>query len=169
MTTLAIDIRPIAARDAVALAAVCDAAWTQAYRGIIPDLDLRRVAGKRGTRYWRDMAAKAGERVLVLSLDDTLRGYVALGHNRARVLPAQGEIFELYLDPVCQGLGLGRRLFHAARDRLRTRGLSGLVVWALSDNGQADAFYRQLGGEVGGEDTLRFCGRNYRRIAYLWR
>src|SRR5918996_606118 len=51
-----------------------------------------------------------------------------------------GEIYEIYLRPECQGVGFGRRLFRAARDRLGAAGLRRLLVWALADNAAACRF-----------------------------
>lgn len=141
----------------------------EAYRGIIPEMDLRRVLSRRGTSYWRHVAGHKRDRVLVLSLDGRPAGYVSFGNNRSRHVPAQAEIYELYVDPVCQGAGLGRRLFQAARERVSHARLNGIVVWALEANLRAGAFYRHCGGEIRAEDRIWFCGANYRRIAYLWR
>lgn len=168
MATLAIDIRHPRTADAAGLAAVFDAAWAQAYRGIIPDVDLRRIAARRGEAYWSHVADSAARQVLVLSVDGAARGYASFGGNRNQRMPAQGEVYELYVDPVCQGLGFGRALFDAARRRLCARRHRGLVVWALAGNERADAFYRRAGGHVAAEDRIYFLSRNYRRIAYLW-
>ena len=169
MATLTIDIRHPDTEDASALSEVFVSAWDEAYRGIIPYVDLRRIASRRGPEYWTHVAQNAARQVLVLSLDGAARGYVTFGHNRHDRIPAQGEVYELYVDPVCQGAGLGRRLFDAARQRLAARRSKGLVIWALAGNDRADGFYRSCGGHVAGEDRIRFFGRNYRRIAYLWR
>ena len=52
-----------------------------------------------------------------------------------------GEIFELYLAPEYQGVGLGRRMFEAARSDLAAHGYSTFVVWALGGNDRALEFY----------------------------
>lgn len=168
MSTLEIDIRHLETADAGSLSEVFASAWDEAYRGIVPDVDLRRIASRRGPDYWTHVAQNAARQVLVLSLDNTARGYVTFGHNRHNRIPAQGEIYELYVDPVCQGAGLGRRLLDAARRKLAEQRRKGLVIWALAGNDRADNFYRRCGGHVAGEDNIRFFGRNYRRIAYLW-
>lgn len=169
MATLTIDIRHPDTADAAALADVCAKAWKDAYRGIIPDVDLRRIAARRNAEYWARVAQQAGGKVLVLSLDGMPRGYVSFGSNRSTRIAAQGEIYELYVDPVCQGAGLGRKLFDAARKRLGEQWQRGMVIWALDGNERADRFYRRIGGEIAAEDRFYFLSRNYRRIAYQWR
>ena len=55
-------------------------------------------------------------------------------------------VAELYLTPEYQGLGLGRRLFNAARCELAEHHCLSTIVWALADNEKATGFYRRLGG-----------------------
>ena len=90
----------------------------------------------------------APPRVLVVEIGGKVAGYATIGRNRARELPQQGEIYELYLRPEYQGIGLGSRLFAAARDKLACHGLKGLVVWALEENGTAVAFYAAPAGAM---------------------
>jgi ribosomal protein S18 acetylase RimI-like enzyme len=70
----------------------------------------------------------------VLDVGGTVAGYATLGLNRARSLPQEGEIYELYLKPEFQGVGLGKRLFTEARQLLDSLGCKGVVVWCLEDN-----------------------------------
>ena len=65
---------------------------------------------RRGPNWWRQ-AIRAGTRLIVLDFADTIAGYASYGRNRMPALGYGGEIFELYLMPEYQGVGLGRRMF----------------------------------------------------------
>ena len=115
-----------------------------AYRGIIPHLHLDSMVRQRTPEWWRS-AVQSGDSTLVLEHDGKVVGYATLGASRQRG-PFQGEIYELYLDPMCQGLGLGEHLFEGCRHALDMRKLRGLIVWALLDNTPACDFYWRRGG-----------------------
>ncbi|MDJ1158697.1 GNAT family N-acetyltransferase [Chelatococcus sp. SYSU_G07232] len=168
MSELVISIRRARPADAAGLAAVHDAAWREAYRGIIPGIALERMIAKRGPAWWQ-AAVRRGRPVSVLDLGERIGGYTSFGPSRTLALPQQGEIDELYLDPVVQGLGFGTRLFAAARRELAGRGLKGLVVWALADNTRACRFYERLGGELRATAETRFGGVTLQKVAYVFR
>jgi ribosomal protein S18 acetylase RimI-like enzyme len=84
-------------------------------------------------------------------------------------LKQEGEIYELYLRPEYQGIGLGTRLFAAARERLARHGLKGLVVWALEDNDNALDFYAGAGGRDVAEGVEVFDQKALRKLAFVWR
>ena len=106
--------------------------------------------------------------MLVVELGGEIAGYATLGRNRSRDLPQQGEIYELYLRPEYQGIGLGTRLFVAARAQLVSYGLKGLVVWALEDNGGALDFYTGSGGRDVAEGVEVFDSKALRKVAFVW-
>ena len=114
MVETVITIRRPRKADAEEIASVHDAAWRDAYRGVIPGRELERMIARRGPRWWNSAIAR-GSRLLVLDFDEAIGGYASYGRNRVPSLPYHGEIFELYLAPEFQGLGFGRRLFEAAR------------------------------------------------------
>src|ERR1700751_892809 len=146
MSTVLIEIRRAKPADALAVADTHDEAWRTAYRGIIPGAELEKLISRRGPAWW-ESAIRKGSRVALLVFGDRIAGYANYGRNRARSLAYDGEIYELYLRPEFQGLGFGRRLFAAARrDLTQSAGIKSMVVWALSDNAPAVAFYRALGG-----------------------
>lgn len=168
MTLAAIAIRDAAPDDAGALAALHGDAWRGAYRGIIPALALERMIARRGAPWWRAAVSRAPSGVLALTFADELAGYVTLGPARRAVAGCRGEIYELYLRPEYQGLGMGARLFAAARGRLKQAGRHGLVVWALADNDAACTFYAGRGGNVTARSTEQFDGRRLEKLAYCW-
>jgi hypothetical protein len=47
-------------------------------------------------------------------------------------------------------------------------GLQSLVVWALSDNEPAVAFYRTLGGKAVARSSERFGTKVLDKVAYAW-
>ena len=167
MNTLTIDIRRAEPRDAAAIAGVHAQSWQGAYGGIIPFKALTAMIGRRGTAWWADAIRRAAS-VLVVEIGGEVVGYATLGKNRARELPQQGEIYELYIRPEYQGVGLGSRLFAAARDKLAAHGLSGLVVWALEDNVNATRFYAGAGGRDVAEGVEVFDTRALRKVAFVW-
>ncbi len=149
-----IGVRRAEIADAGRIADVHDAAWRQAYRGIIPGKDLERMIARRGPLWWK-RALDRHTAVLVLEVGGRVVGYATLGPNRMRMLPQAGEIYEIYLDPDHQGLGFGKLLFEAARAELRRYGLASFSVRVLSDNEPAIAFYERLGGRIVAETGER--------------
>ena len=160
-------IRPARPKDATALAAAYEEAWRGAYQGIIPHLSLERMIARRGLRWWQGALGK-GPPLLVLDFRGKAAGYVTFGRCRNGNLPFRGEIFELYIHPTYQGLGLGQRLFAGARQRLGELRLKGLLVWAIADNEAACGFYLGLGGKPIAEGAESFGDTSLRKIAFAW-
>jgi len=167
MNTLSIDIRKAEPRDAAAIADVHHEAWRGAYAGIIPHRALNAMINRRGRDWWANAIRRAAS-VLVVEIGGEVAGYATIGRNRARELKQEGEIYELYLKPEYQGIGLGSRLFAAARQRLRDHGLRGLVVWALEENANAVDFYAGAGGRDIAEGVEVFDQKALRKVAFVW-
>jgi GNAT superfamily N-acetyltransferase len=167
MTTLTIDIRKARIDDADAICDVHAEAWQGAYAGIIPHKALRAMINRRGRQWWAN-AIQRGVRILIMEVGGRVVGYATLGRNRARELKQEGEVYELYLRPECQGIGLGTRLFAAARRQAEEDGLRGLVVWALEDNLNAMSFYAGQGGRDIAEGVEIFEQKALRKVAFVW-
>jgi ribosomal protein S18 acetylase RimI-like enzyme len=168
MTTLTIDIRPAEPDDAADVAEVHRASWHHAYTGILPYKTLRSMIERRNARWWQ-RAIRGSTSILVLDVGGTIAGYATLGLNRARSLPQEGEIYELYLRPEYQGIGLGKRLFTETRKLLASLGCKGTVVWCLEDNLPGVEFYRGRGGRDIAEGTEMFDGQPVRKLAFVWK
>jgi GNAT superfamily N-acetyltransferase len=162
-----VHVRSGKSADASALARIFKDAWQLAYRGIIPHLHLESMIRQRTPEWWRD-ALKPGDGTLVLEMAGTVAGYATIGHSRHRTA-YQGEIYELYLDPVYQGLGFGELLFEGCRHALDMRKLNGLIVWALLENTAACDFYWRRGGRPVANAFTRIGGERLEKVAFAWR
>ena len=167
MSTIVTEVRRAKTDDSVALAAIHDEAWRTAYRGIIPGCELEKLITRRGPQWWHS-ALRKGSRISLLVFGEQIAGYANYGRNRARSLPYDGEVYELYLRPEFQGLGFGRRLFSSARRDLAQAGMKNVVVWALSDNDRAIEFYRALGGRAIARSSEKFGEKALDKMAFGW-
>lgn len=125
------------------------------------------MIARRDERWWAK-AIRHSTRILVLEAMGEIVGYTTLGRNRASALAQEGEVYELYLLPEYQGVGLGRRLFLAARQELTNVGLKGCVVWVLDDNRPAVQFYQNAGGIDVAEGSETFSGSTLSKTAFAW-
>ncbi len=168
MNAITISVRRARTDDAAALSNVFDAAWREAYQGILPALSLERMINRRGPKWWLSTIGR-GRPLVVLDTGTAIAGYVTYGRCRDRSLPADGEIDELYLAPEYQGLGFGKRLFKAVRNDLDDRGAKRVAVWCLAENERACGFYRHLGGRMIAETTEQFSGAAKVKSCFLFR
>ena len=106
--------------------------------------------------------------ILVIEVQSEIAGYATLGPNRTSTFPYEGEIYEIYLKPEYQGIGLGSKLFAEARKELVWRSYKGAVVWVLSDNDLAIRFYEGAGGNAIARGSEHFDDRKLEKIAFAW-
>ncbi len=159
-------IRTAKMPDAESLERIHRESWRNAYCGIIPHEQLQKMIDRRSISWWR-RAIHSGDSILVLEAVGKIAGYATLG--RARCQSAQqGEIYELYLDPVYQGLGFGEMLFEACRANLDGRRLRGLIIWVLADNAAALEFYKKRGGRQSANSFENIGGSRLEKIALTW-
>jgi len=168
MSTRTTSIRRAREADIGGLSRVFDAAWREAYRGIIPGVSLEKLIAGRGRPWWRG-ALDRGRPIALIETGDTIVGYAAYGRARSRALGTDGEVDELCLLPEYQGIGLGRRLFRAIRNDLADHGLGRLGVWTLEDNIRAGAFYESMGGKRGPLVPDRVAGITLAKVGYIFR
>jgi len=167
MMTLAVDVRRAEPDDALAISEAHRAAWQHAYSGMIPYRTLMAMVERRSHKWWQ-RAIRGSTSILVLEVGGSIAGYATLGLNRARSLPQEGEIYELYLRPEYQGIGLGSHLFREAKRLLASLGCKGLVVWTLAENDRAINFYSALGGMDIAEGAENFDNRCLKKVAFVW-
>jgi ribosomal protein S18 acetylase RimI-like enzyme len=160
-----IQIRDATPGDVPEIARVYKEAWRFTYQGIIPHLHLEAIIAHRGTDWW---VKRCDGGLIVGTFNDVPQGYAVLGRAVSAPVPDAGEIFELYVAPTFIGIGLGQRMFLAARESLQKDGCRGLIVWALADNEAACAFYSHLGGACIASRPEHFGNVTLTRLGFYW-
>ena len=140
-------IRTATADDARAIADVQVASWRAAYRDILPATMLANLSVDEREPIWRKVSAIDTSILLVAESESGIVGFACANPARDNDVDREtvGEISAIYLLETAWGTGVGRALYDAAWDRLRSRGFTRLIVWVLEENHQARSFYERMG------------------------
>lgn len=145
-------VRVASAVDGPAIAAVKWRTVGTNYRGILDDgfLDRREVVPPPTFWVGRAMVPPTRDhRLFVWGRPGVVYGYLDCGpvhpDDAVPERPAAGEVYELYVDPVAQGHGGGRRLLDEAESWFAERSFAAVELSVLVGNERAHDFYRAAG------------------------
>jgi ribosomal protein S18 acetylase RimI-like enzyme len=148
-------VRTATAADAEAIGVLHVRSWRYAYRGVVPDAVLAALdPGERAER-WRETLRAPGSRRVFLAVGDESAGsrlgaFCAVGpvldaERDGRAGAHSGQLYALYADPAAFGRGAGPAAHRAGVDGLRAAGHRHAVLWVLTENPRARAFYARHG------------------------
>ena len=166
-----IEILPVDAADAAAIAALHVESWRSAYRGLLPDAFLDGPVVEDRTWLWRERlngGATGQQLVLKAVSSGELIGFVCvLPDNDALYGP---RLDNLHVKPLLKGAGIGSQLFRAAYDWVgRTMPGRPMHLWVIEDNLPARRFYDHHGGIVAERRTLEVVrGILVPELRYVW-
>jgi ribosomal protein S18 acetylase RimI-like enzyme len=163
-------LRPATADDADSIAAVHVASWHETYRGVLPDAVLQRLSVAERAQRWRTwFEALAPLPLLVAEAPDkSCVGFAAGGPRRSDLLPADGEIYAIYILRAAQRQGVGSALVSWLAEMLRDKGATSLGSWVLRNNFPARRFYQQMGGHLAAERLEHRPTYDSDEVAYAW-
>lgn len=141
-----IELRAATPADRHAVAVLHARSWRVAYRGLIEQAYLDGLTPEAlADRYTFGRVGLRMPSTLVAVDGPTIRGFATTGLCRDGDVPNFGELMALYVDPAHVGAGVGTLLVTAARERLRSIGVTGAVLWVLDANTRARRFYERDG------------------------
>lgn len=136
-----IEVRSASRSDDAALARIDRATWSVlSSPAPAPESDAAFFSERRGP-----------DDVIVAEVDGVVAGYAML--HQAIPLPSHDHVLELNglaVDPLSQGLGIGRRLLEEAVQEARRRGAIKLALRVLEPNTVAKQLYASCGFTVEG-------------------
>ena len=145
------EVRRAVVGDAPAIGTVVVASWDAAYRGSVPDEVIDRLTVDVRTEQWAE-AITAGRAVFVSVEGDIVTGFCSAAPESGE--PGVGEVTAVYVDPGSVGSGHGRALLAAACEWMSAADLDGAVLWVLSSNRSARAFYERVGWRTDGAERV---------------
>jgi diamine N-acetyltransferase len=165
MSALPLLLRPAAPEDAVTIAALAMQVFLDTYatEGIRPDLAREAFAEYSAEAF----AVRLGEPARGFLLAELGAGLLGFAELRLDPLSAPAgavvgaELVRLYVQPACQGRGIGKALLRAAEQSAAARGLEALWLSAWEGNHRASGFYAGNGYADIGATTYTFQGNTY--------
>jgi len=148
-----IRLRRATVDDARSIASVHVDSWREAYDGIIPHHLLEELSVEHRETFWRGMLelTTGDHRPWVAENDDGILGFVDPGLSRDDDADAMtGEIYAIYVEPDCQGRGIGRDLLSHALHDLKSHGFQAATMWCHEDNDRARRLYERSGWRFDG-------------------
>lgn len=190
----AFTIRPALPADMPSVGLMQHACWMKAYPGILDDAFLAQLSPEGMAKYHAqhfdpETGAHVKPRMPFLVADysgivnpaqvNPILGMTRGGPTRTKTaagdpVPASVfdkypfELFAIHVAASSHRRGIGRALFTAFAQAARELGETSVVLWVLSNNTPARAFYESLGGKVVGESFLTLGGKQYPQTAYAW-
>ncbi len=163
-------IVPAGPGDAAELGRVHVKSWRETYPGLLPQAYLNAMRPQvHARRFYRELIrAKEGEVVLLAEGEVGAVGYAAGALLTGAARRADAEVHTLYVLRDAQGSGLGRALLMASARVFRAQGARSLMLFTLTGNAPARAFYEHLGGEAFAEIPAHGWGEGLTETAYRW-
>lgn len=140
-------VRPATLRDAKVIAQIHTASALEAYRGIVPDDQLKSMSSvEKRQAYWREAIEYCEPQVQVAIDGDKIVGFVGFDRSRdEKSRQTTGEIWAIYAAPSHWNKGVGLALWDAAREGLQEEGCTNVTVWVPIRNERSLRFYELAG------------------------
>lgn len=162
-------IRTATLADAPAIARVHVSSWRSTYRGMLPDDFLASLSESNYAERWKRVITDGTSKVYVAEDGPDVVGFASGGRERAGEPGYEGEVYAIYVLDTAQRRGFGRELVRATVGGLREMGLADMIIWVLSDNQPARAFYERLGGVYVRAQPITIGAVTLEEVAYGWR
>jgi ribosomal protein S18 acetylase RimI-like enzyme len=162
--------------DASAIAALRVESWRATYRGVMPDAYLDNMHAEESAFMWAQvLAAKASgicvfvaEASVDTDADAEIVGFASGMLLTPEKLDCNAELTGIYIKPIAQRGGVGRRLVSLVAQRLQQSGAVSLLSWVISENQPARKFHEELGAELLVEQAFAWDGLDLLEVGYGW-
>jgi ribosomal protein S18 acetylase RimI-like enzyme len=150
-------IRRAELSDEKSIATVLVAAWTIAYRRLVPDDVLDHLSVEDSERRWRERIAAPWGHIFVAEQESCIVGFAACGSSQDEDSDREqvGEIYAIYVHPDQWRQGYGTALVGEAIKCLREDGFEEVTLWVLKENQEAIRFYEAAGFEADGASKVK--------------
>ena len=144
--------------------------WLSTYKNIIPQSYLSSLTLEKRIKTWETNFNLLDQNYFILVVEDKLGeiiGFADGGRNREIDNGYEGELYAIYLLEEYKGKGIGKRLFHEAVNKLKSKRLNTFMVWVLEAN-PAIGFYSKLGGKEFTRRDTRIANEFLTEVGIGW-
>jgi ribosomal protein S18 acetylase RimI-like enzyme len=150
--------REATSQDAEAIAAIHADSWRNHYRGALPDTFLDKDVKSERLAVWTErlLHPRKTDHTIVADRNGAV---VAFAHLKLQEDPVYGALLDnLHVSRELKRQGIGKALMReSAAFLVRRDRSSGLYLWVLEQNRDAQAFYLRLGAVAAGSEVRPIC------------
>lgn len=122
--------------------------WQTTYRGIYSDGKIDDFDFEKNKNKFMDIIKNPDIELYVVEYNEKLIGYVDYGVPLRPFENYKQEIGLLYILKEYQGLGIGRKLFDLAYNKIKEKGYGEFFISCNKYNIPAQKFYEKMGGRI---------------------
>lgn len=165
-----ISFRPAVVGDAQAIAALRVDSWRATYRGIMPDAYLDNMQAAQSAAMWQQVLSigASGICVFVAEAGAEIVGFASGMLLTPEKFDCNAELTGIYIKPIAQRGGVGRRLLSLVVKRLQQTGALSLLSWVISENQAARKFHEELGAGLLVEQAFTWDELDLLEVGYGW-
>jgi GNAT superfamily N-acetyltransferase len=163
------NVRVATAKDAAPIAQIHVDTWRVAYRGLLPEDEIRKLSVEQRRAFWESELAKPGPRKVDVAEDGAgVIGFCSYGPTRDHDAGAAAEIYAVYVHPDQWRRGAGRLLCERALQAAAERGHESMTLWVVKGNERACRFYERIAfaPDGGARSNTRFLATPFDEIRY---
>ena len=147
--------------------------WQDTYKGIVNAEFLELIGtdseiDKAIERKKKDIN-KEFDKSFLLKVDDKYVGVLRVCKSRDENYKDRGELQALYLLNDVKYHGFGKILFEKAKEEVKKMGFNSMIVGCLSDNTNANNFYKHMGGVLDSNRDFTLPNQILKEKVYLFR
>lgn len=144
-------------------------AWKQTYKGIVDDYILELINTKeeinKSIERMKNNINKPLYKAFLLKVNDKYVGMFRV----CKTDKDMGELKSLYLLDEVKHKGYGKILFKRALEEVKKMGFNSMIVGCLSDNTNANNFYKHMGGVFVSNRDFTILNQTLKENVYLFR
>lgn len=163
-------IRAAVSADVSGIAKVKCEVWHPTYDGLVPPEALRDLdVSEQEAHFATILREPEANSFLFVAEEESgqIVGFVRGGPSRKDDPRYPGEIYALYVLPLCHKRGIGRALMQRAMQEFLRLGTRSVLLYTLWNN-PARAFYENLGAQLLYSETMPFGKISLERVFYGW-
>ena len=146
-------------------------AWQETYKGIVNDefLELINTKEEINNSIVKKSLNNPFDKSFLLKVDNNYVGVIRVCKSRDDNYQNIGEIRALYLLNNVKHQGFGKILFEKAKEEVKKMGFNSMIVGCLSDNTNANSFYKHMGGVLVSSRDFTLPNQTINENVYLFR
>ena len=146
-------------------------AWQETYKGIVNDefLELINTKEEINNSIVKKSLNNPFDKSFLLNVDHNYVGVIRVCKSRDDNYQNIGEIRALYLLNNVKHQGFGKILFEKAKEEVKKMGFNSMIVGCLSDNTNANSFYKHMGGILVSNRDFKLPNQTINENVYLFR